>query len=783
MIQATPSQVRGESSRLARIAELRQLGAAGFAELISELLEPSWAVRRAVVAALAEAGPELMPALCRALADSRDNEARIAGVVDALSTTHHDVDDLVLELLARDDVALLCDAAQILGRRESARAVPKLEQLTLHADDNVALSAIEALGRIGRRDAMDSLLTLAKSRNFFRTFPTLDILGRSGDSRALATLVELSADPLYATEAVRALGRLGDPHAVPALLEHLSRANAALVCAVAVALVAIHQTVEQRFGSGLAVERLLRASPHIVDIRRQLGLGLRRADVAEQLALGQILAWVGEESSVPALLGLLRGPAAAAQVAAASLKKLGPVAELQLIEALRRASSEERRLLVPLLAGKLRAKDELIACLADEDPMVRSSSCEALARTSDSSAAPAIFPLLGDPDSRVAQAALAAIQSLGSDETRRLALDTARSTDPQLRRAGLRIIGYFGYPEGLEVLTEASSADAERIREAAISGLSFVDDPRALSVLLGAAEHPSARTRTSALRALGRTPGDPKTRERLRSALGDPDAWVRYYACQALGKLRDEPATPAIAQLLADDFGQVRVAAVEALAHLPGQPAFDALSAVLASDDADLRRAALIALGLSKRAEALPKLLSALSDREAPTRLVALSALSELGLAQALPAIAQATRDPDEGVRTSAYSILTARSEPAATDELIALLSAQPTEQALVQALSAKALPGRCQAIGRALASADEPLSSALVATLLRLQSDEALALIRAALASPNDSARRAAASALIAIQDPESVVALERLALSDPDAELRRICTNSSIR
>ncbi len=247
-----------------------------------------------------------------------------------------------------------------------------------------------------------------------------------------------------------------------------------------------------------------------------LTLGLKRADASEQQAIGRALSWVAESSTVPALLELLRGPAAVAQVAAASLRRLGSLAEPQLIQALHDGSTEERRALVPLLGGKSSARSELVACLEDDDATVRALSCDALARSSDPSVVSAIFPLLSDPDARVSQAALAATQSLGSDETRRLALEAARSSDARLQRAGLRIIGYFGYPEGLEALLHAANASDEKVREAAISGLPFLDDPSALSALLAASQHESTRTRTAAVRALGHTTGETSARERLR---------------------------------------------------------------------------------------------------------------------------------------------------------------------------------------------------------------------------------------------------------------------------
>ncbi|HET7543183.1 MAG TPA: HEAT repeat domain-containing protein [Polyangiaceae bacterium] len=771
-----------DRERLSRVEALARAGVSALPQLIDELIDANWAVRRTIVAALAAQEPAAMPLLIETLRSARDNEAKIAGLVDALSTTQHPVDELVLALSRDANAAAVCDAAQILGRRESALAVPRLKELTEHADDNVALAAVEALGRIGGKEALETLLALAESRNFFRTFPTIDILGRSGDPRALQTLLKLAGDPLYCAEAVRALGRLGDPSAVPALLEQLARASGGFVAAIALSIVAIFEAAEQRFGSGATVERLLSGSAKVGEIRQRLLLALKRADAAEQLALSQILSWIGEESTVPVLLGLLRGAPAVAQAAALSLKRLGAIAEPQMLAAVQRGTSEERRLLIPLLAGKLSARDQLLACLSDEDPLVRAASCEALARTSDPAAVPAIFPLLADTDARVGQAALAAIQALGSDATRRLALDAASSANPRLRRSALRIIGYFGYPEGLPALLEASESTDEKLREAAIAGLPFIDDPRALSELLKAARHMSPRTRTLAVRALGHSTGGPRVLDQLRAALGDADAWVRYYACQALGRLRDDSATDRVALLLEDPFGQVRVAAVEALAHLRGARAFEILTGVLGTGDADLNRAALVAVGLSKRAEALPQLLTALSSTDAATRLVAVSALAELGVPDALPAIARATRDPDEGVRVAATGVLAARSDLAATNALIALLCDTPARQALIRAL-AKPAPDRCRAIASALGHADDAAAGALVAALARMQTDESLQTIRDAFTSDNDAARRAAAAALLALGDLPSKAQLERAALSDPDAEVRRICAASLVR
>lgn len=770
-----PLRSERERERMRHVAALRFDGAAAVPALLAELAEPSWAVRRAVVAVLAAGDRETALALCAALEDSRDDEAKVAGIVDALTTSEADVEDALIELTRSTNVAVVCDAVQILGRHESQRALPALEALTEHPDDNVALAAVEALGRIGGKTAVDSLLKLARSGNFFRSFPAIDALGRARDPRALETLVKLAGEALYAPEAVRALGRLGDPAVAPDLVRLTAGASESLLRNIAIALVAIRDQTKRQFGSAAAVERAFLTSPRLPALRQQLMQSVKRADASEQLALGQVLAWIGDESTVPTLLSLLEGPGAVAQVAAASLKQLASLAEPQLVEALRESTAARRRLLIPVIGGRAAARDVLVECLEDGDAGVRALACDALARLSDPSVVPALFTLLGDADGRVAQAALGAVQSLGSNETRELTLRAAVSSDERVRCAALRIIGYFAYPDGFALTSAAATDASERVRDAALGALPYFDTPAAATVLIAAAHHESLRTRTSAIRGLGQTSGSAPVLVELRAALTDQSPWVRYYACQSLGKLRDEASTVLLAERLSDGSGQVQVAAVDALAHLRGPSAFEVLSAAVGSLDPDLHRAALVALGISRRAEALPQLLTAMLGDDAATRLVALSALAELGLPEVVPALARATEDRDEGVRTAATGFLAARSDAAATSQLIALIVKSPEREALVQALG-HAAPGRVEAITDALVNADDAVAGALVGSLAHTGSPEALSAIRRSLGAKNDATRRAAAGALLALQDVESATALAHAALKDPDAEVRRI-------
>src|SRR4029079_7287685 len=142
----------------------------------------------------------------------------------------------------------------------------------------------------------------------------------------------------------------------------------------------------------------------------------------------------------------------------------------------------------------------------------------------------------------------------------------------------------------------------------------------ALAALLAAAALPDARARGAAMRALGPCSSEPSVIDVLQRGLTDPDAWVRYYACQSLGKLAWEPAAASIAALLGDQARQIRAGAREEVSHLQshravdvGGPshlqsevAFEALREAAGSSEPDMQRAALVGLGIGGHPEALP---------------------------------------------------------------------------------------------------------------------------------------------------------------------------------
>ena len=764
-----------ERSRLDTLRAIVARGASGLDELLAMRTDPSWAVRREVIVALGELGEPALGPLCSSLRDERDDETRIAATVDALVASAGDAETHVSALRVGAVPAVLADIAQILGRRRNPASVTVLAELSRNEDDNVAVGAIEGLGRIGGRSVVDVLVQAVESKSFFRTFAAIDVLGKSGDPRAIAPLAALLVHSQYSFEAARALGNTCDRAAVAPLAGLLVAPVDGLVRGAAVALAELLQRYRERFGVAAAVEEALQRAAHRRSTRR-LNQCWAGADAAEQVALCVVLGCLNDEAAVPTLLKALDGAAPVAAAAAQALGRLSSESDERLVMALWESNSARRLVLLPNTT-RSHAAEAVLACLVDADPNVRRLACDALARIGSRRAIPELFDLLSDKNPAVVQAAISAIVSLGDASSPALAVAAAVSPNLGVRRAALRILSYLGSDVALPVLVEATLDADVRARDAAIAGLALIERPEALARLLALAADVSPPTRATALRALGESgSNDPRVARCLGAGLSDADAWVRYYACQAIGKLKLESHAAELARRVQDEAGQVRVAAIEALSHLSDDAAFAALLAAADAPELDLRRAALLGLGLSRRVEAIQPLLRNAGSEDAATRLITLSALAHLEAPETLAVLGAAVHDPDENVRMAAVGFLGARSGIEATTLLCGLLKHPALrERALVALGSPRA--GRVAGLSIALLTSDDELAVLLTGLLARLNQPEATSALFEALALPNAAARRAAATTLGALGSREALAVLQRLSAEDPDAQMRRVC------
>ena len=236
----------------------------------------------------------------------------------------------------------------------------------------MALAALEAVGRLGGDPAVDVLIEAVESRSFFRAFPAIDLLGRTGDPRAVRPLTALLRHPHYATEAVRALGAPGQPGAVPPLAGLLTPTRS--TSDVRVAAVGAGRD-PRAHGRTLRRERAtLRGLVGTVNpslATRRLSHAVVDADSGERAAICRVLGWIGGSAAIHSLVQLL-DLLDTAQAAAAALAGLSADAEPEILHALRESGSERRLLLLPIVGRRSSVIDD-VACLDDANANVRSA--------------------------------------------------------------------------------------------------------------------------------------------------------------------------------------------------------------------------------------------------------------------------------------------------------------------------------------------------------------------------------------------------------------------------
>ncbi len=758
-----------ERDRIDRIDQLVAIGQPAIDELLAALSDRSWTVRRAVVAGLAALGDEAVRPMCTWLLEQRTNEAAIAAAVDALSTSIGPSTSAELVALgARGTGAVLEDVARILGRRRAFEGVPLLRQLLADPNDNIAMAAIEALGAIGGTASIDALISVIESRNFFRTFPAMQVAARSGDPRVIEPLANLLDDESYRFEAALALGRTGSVLAIVPLAGLLDRGGEPIARLV---ISALDELWTRAAWSG--------AVDHVLDLMRQrfasavpsFVVALQRGELSERLAAIRILGGIGGADTLLVLAPLLEVPELRA-AATEAVQRLVRKDDAALVTAFASPDPETRAAALPVV-GSARAAPAVRRLLTDEDAEVRARACDALARIGDTSSVRALFGALDDASARVSHAAAAAIHSLGSTETPGLALAALRGDRPNVRRQALRIIAYLGCEGAFDAVRAAIDDTDTRIAELAVGALAALSDPEVDSVLSEVARSPREVLRAAVMRAAGHRTGD-RMLELLERGVDDDAAWVRYYACQGLGRAGRLSAASRLMSRLADASAHVRVAAIEALARLDTPQAWQMLMSLARSRDPDEQRAALVGIGQHSQPAAVALLVDAAASPDIATRLIALSGLAGSSVPAARAVLAQAARDQQPEIRDAALSLLGEHDDAYAAATLVEIALESELDHPAHATLSR---PGdaRIAEINARLVTAKGGEVGILVSALARMHVPEATRALFEALVTPSPEVRRDAATALMAVGAAGAAEAVRKLAAEDPDPEVRR--------
>ena len=275
----------------------------------------------------------------------------------------------------------------------------------------------------------------------------------------------------------------------------------------------------------------------------------------------------------------------------------------------------------------------LLQALKSNDAEVCAAAVDALAKVGGPEATEPIMGMLHHKNGRVR---LAAVEALGSLGVAAAATPLRALLDDELwdvRRSAVETLGRLKDKRAVDALSRTLSDKDADVREATAIALGGLSDHRAIGPLVLALKDSTSSVRRIAAAALSRidenwsaTPEARAAAEELKPALYDRDPDVRRFVGQllvSLGAVEPEAASePAPVELSASTMEKRRKLAVSLF------------QAILCDSDRDLRQAAAEALGRLGERRAEPALTRALRDPDTVVRFSAERALQALAEAR-----------------------------------------------------------------------------------------------------------------------------------------------------
>lgn len=412
----------------------------------------------------------------------------------------------------------------------------------------------------------------------------IEALVRHG-ARVIDLLVEqLQSEDLETRQAaVIALGQIGDPRSVPALLRVLSE-DEELVIIVAGALAKI--------GDRRAFDPLVVMLGHPNAAVRQAVIAALNSLGHPEMAARALTLMADENPNVRESAVRIAGYFGYAECQELLLERCHDP-----VEGVRRAAVEH----IPYLDNS-NALRTLASALANDTPGVRAAAARAFAHIDVTQALPHLLEALKDTDIWVRYYAARSIgQHAFPEATDALARLANTDEANPVRIAAMEALGRIGGARAVVVLASLTGSDNADLARAAINGLGLIDHPDALGPLVACTRSQELAHRIAAIEALGNRRGEDAAGELQWIAATDANSLIAQEAIGALAQIATPKAIDAIIALAAEPSRHQ--ACVAALARL-GEREFELIGRGLSHAQAGVRRAVIEALERAKRTRA-----------------------------------------------------------------------------------------------------------------------------------------------------------------------------------
>lgn len=520
-----------------------------------------------------------------------------------------------------------------------------------------------------------------------RVMSAIAALGDVGDIRAVQRLCAMldDADPDVAAAAAEALGAIGEPHAVDALMRAVENRRFAMR-GHALRWMAIDAL--GKIGSPGA----RKAVPMLINHLRA------REDVERYLTI-QALQGIGGAQAEAALAGCLRdsaplarGLAGLALIQMRSLAHMPHVLHLLLDDTpIDRSSGEGRIDVSDRLASELVDAGEWVVPVlhagyqAAANPVLR-LRIAAVAAGVGPLAVSLLIAMLQDPEPSVRRAALAGLLEHGAPGAAvPLMAFLRQSTSDEERGEAIMVLGKTGEPGVIPYLLNLAKREPDMRPQVAIA-IASLGDNRGMPLLKSMLADDDTWIRQAAVHGLGGL-ADPAALSTVRRLLGDQDPFIRAKAAQVLANARVMDAMPEIVAMLSDlsyarvdqdseDETTVGDIVGAALIEM-GKPALPALRAVWHDNDALVRMRAVLVVSQIGGYEVVPWLVQVLErDTEDPlVRKMAMAGLLGNADERAVDVAINLLYDPDVQMRVGGLHLLNELKPPRAVYNLIGMLN------------------------------------------------------------------------------------------------------------
>jgi putative membrane-bound dehydrogenase-like protein len=516
-----------------------------FEAQIAALDHPSYNERVRAQRALTRKGSDVLPILVKALARP-DTPIRakihLVWAIDGIAGGTPEASLPLIEVLKTGEIPVRVQAARALGdRRVPIASTALVAQLGSDSPPTLKLQALTALGRIGDPEAVPAVLQCLTDTDPYVAFSARVALRRIGDWDTVATRLANDHPPDRVRAVIHALDGVYHPRAVELLLR-LSGSEAAGPES------GWQADSAQRADAIRAVAGVARKAPPWDG--RWWGTRPSQGGPPKQTE-----AWEPTARIDHALAGLVNAPEAEIRRAAIDAARINPSPDQRAaLRGLLTPSKEvdEVRLAIHLLS-KTTDRESLgpltaLVRSAEGSPALRVEAIRGLDALAGADTVPIFLELLTHAGPG-ADESVALIEALGRRKAEGafdLLKERLGADDPQVRSAAVRALARIGKSDGLsEPLLALTRGRDERVRAAAIAALGSLRIRDAVPSLIGLANEEA--TRFDATRALAAIADARALRIYLRG-LTDKNPDVRREVAEAVSSIRDEVA-PVLEQL------------------------------------------------------------------------------------------------------------------------------------------------------------------------------------------------------------------------------------------